>query len=34
VRMERYDEIGIGYVHTRRADPRIQVQIEDALGDV
>lgn len=29
-----YDRIGIAYASTRRADPRIAAQIEDALGDV
>lgn len=28
-----YDRIGRGYANTRRADPRIARQIEDALGD-
>ena len=29
-----YDEIGVGYATTRRPDPRIEQQIERALGDV
>jgi len=28
-----YDEIGVGYAATRRADPRIAKQIHEALGD-
>jgi SAM-dependent methyltransferase len=29
-----YDSIGVGYQRVRRADPRIQRQIDDALGSV
>ena len=32
-RPDRYDEIGLTYTATRRADPRIEAQIRDALGD-
>jgi SAM-dependent methyltransferase len=28
-----YDKIGVGYITTRRADPRIERQILDALGE-
>ncbi|HEX4837094.1 MAG TPA: methyltransferase domain-containing protein [Solirubrobacteraceae bacterium] len=28
-----YDEIGVGYIATRRTDPRIARQIHEALGD-
>jgi hypothetical protein len=29
----RYDQIGRGYALTRRADPRLERLIHDALGD-
>jgi SAM-dependent methyltransferase len=29
----RYDEIGLGYARTRRADPRLAAVIEQGLGD-
>jgi hypothetical protein len=28
-----YDEIGVGYTHARRTDPRIARRIVEALGD-
>jgi SAM-dependent methyltransferase len=28
-----YDEIGVGYIHARRTDPRIAERIVEALGD-
>jgi SAM-dependent methyltransferase len=29
----RYDDIGVGYAHTRREDPRFRALIDAALGD-
>ena len=28
-----YDDIGVGYAHVRRAEPRLAARIEDGLGD-